>query len=118
MGSCSAPARKPSPHRQRRPARRRPSPFEAVPASSSSGRTIRQGRQRAAQRETIKCAENSFISPNRTELSSDNPGITSPHFSQCQLICDGHWWIGAKATRSRGAEGAGGELVLVSRWPC
>jgi hypothetical protein len=25
---------------------------------------------------------------------------SSPHFSQGQLICDGYWWIGAKATRT------------------
>jgi hypothetical protein len=29
-----------------------------------------------------------------------DPSRSSPHFSQGQLICDGYWWIGAKATRT------------------
>jgi hypothetical protein len=46
------------------------------------------------------------------DLFRDGGDPTSPHFSHGQLLCDEGWEDFAKTTRSGGAEGAAGDLVL------
>lgn len=48
----------------------------------------------------------------RSAICGAEDRTTSPHFSHGQLLCDGDRRGLAKATRSRGAEGAAGDLTL------